>query len=222
MRIILSSFIALHGIIHLVGFVREWNLRPIGAHSGKTLIHLSNATAKFAGLLWLFACLLILAATVGYYSRKDWFWGIGIVAIALSQILILVYWSDAKWGTVSNVILSIVVVLAAGRVSYNTMVRSEINYLQSSAAAGLAVVTEEEVSVLPGIIQRWLRNSHIIGRAIPQRLHIVQKGSMRTDSSGNWMPFDAEQYFTIDPPGFVWNAHIHTGKFIDIIDSLHG
>jgi hypothetical protein len=85
MRIILSSFIALHGIIHLVGFVREWNLRPIGAHSGKTLIHLSNATAKFAGLLWLFACLLILAATVGYYSRKDWFWGIGIVAIALSQ-----------------------------------------------------------------------------------------------------------------------------------------
>jgi hypothetical protein len=40
---------------------------------------------------------------------------------------------------------------------------------------------------------------------------------MRTDSSGNWVPFDAEQYFTIDPPGFVWNAHIHTRKFIDIV-----
>jgi hypothetical protein len=216
-RIILSSVLALHGIIHLMGFVKEWKLGPIGKLSGKTIIPFSENTARFVGVLWLATCVLMLAATIAYYSRKDWFWIVGIAGLIVSQTLIIIYWIDAKWGTVVNLLILVVVILAAGRVSFNKMVKEEVSSLLSLSSADQSVITEEEVAVLPSVIQNWLRKSHVIGKPMPASVHVIQKGSMRTDVNSDWMPFDAEQYFTIDPPGFVWNATIHTDKFIDIV-----
>jgi hypothetical protein len=216
-RVIISSVFALHGIIHLMGFVKEWQLGPIGKLSGKTIIPFSENTSRVIGVLWLTACVLMLAATIAYYSRKDWFWIIGIAGLIVSQTLIIIYWTDAKWGTVVNLLLLVVVILAAGRVSFNKMVKEEVSNLLSSSSADQSVITEEEVAVLPEIVQNWLRKSHVIGKPMPASVHVKQKGSMRTDANGDWMLFDAEQYFTINPPGFVWNATIHTDKFIDIV-----
>lgn len=216
-RVIISSVFALHGIIHLMGFVKEWKLGPVGKLSGKTIFQFSENIARFVGVLWLAACALLLAATIAYYSRKDWFWIIGIAGLIVSQTLIIIYWQDAKWGTAVNLILLVIVLLAAGRVSFNNMVKEEVTTLLSSTSADHSAITEEEVLLLPDIIQNWLRKSHVIGKPMPASVHVIQKGSMRTDAHSDWMPFEAEQYFTIDPPGFVWNATIHTDKFIDIV-----
>lgn len=204
-------------MIHLMGFAKEWNLGPDGRFLGKTIIHLSENTSKFAGVLWFITCMLLLVATYGYYSRKDWFWIVGIAGIVISQMLIILYWPDAKWGTIANVILLVLIVFAAGRFEFNRMVKKEVDNLVSSSSGDNTIISKEEIAILPEIIKTWLRKSDVIGRAMPTSVHIKQRGSMRTTPYGEWMPFDAEQYFTIDPPGFVWNATIHTDKFIDIV-----
>lgn len=208
---------AIHGIIHLMGFVKEWDLGPVGRFTGKTLIHLSGSASKVIGVLWFVACLLLLISAFGYYSQNDWFWVVGITGLFISQGLIIIYWQDAKWATAINVLLLMVIIFSAARIEFNKMVKNEVTTLLASASGDRTTITEEDVAALPDIVQIWLRKSNIIGRAMPQHVHIIQKGTMRMDANSDWMPFDAEQYFTIDPPGFVWNATIHTDKLIDIV-----
>ena len=39
---------------------------------------------------------------------------------------------------------------------------------------------------------------------------------MRTKPDAAWMPFTATQYFTIDPPAFVWSASVKAGSLVTI------
>jgi len=104
-----SSVIALHGIIHMMGFMKEWNLGPVGSLSGKTIVQFSENALRFIGLLWLFACLVLLASAVMYYMNKDWSRITATAGLVISQMLIILYWRDAKWGTLFNVILLFII-----------------------------------------------------------------------------------------------------------------
>jgi hypothetical protein len=216
-RTILSFAIAFHGIVHLLGFVKEWNLGRVGKFTEHASIHFSHSTSKVIGTLWVVACVLLLMSAFGYFSRKDWFWIVGVAGLIISQALIIIYWQDAKWGTVINVMLLIALIFSLAQISFKKKVKNEIGTLLQSTTADQSIISEEAVSTLPPIIQIWLRKSHVIGKPMPRSVHIIQKGTMRTDSESEWMAFDAEQNFTIDPPGFVWNATIHTDKLVDIV-----
>lgn len=216
-RLVLSSLFAIHGIIHLMGFAKEWNLGPNGRFSGKTLLVLSENGAKFVGTLWFIACLLLLISTISYYTEKSWFWMPASAGLLLSQGLIILYWQDAKWGTIANIIILVAIVFSLATLRFKNSAKEEVDYLISSASTDKYTITEEMIADLPPVVQAWLKNSHIIGKQMPTSIHIKQKGSMRTDVNGKWMTFDAEQFFTIDPPGFVWIANIHTGMMIDIV-----
>jgi hypothetical protein len=216
-RLMLSSLFAIHGIIHLMGFAKEWNLGPDGRFSGKTLVALSETSAKFVGTLWFIACLLLLISTISYYTQKNWFWIPATTGLILSQALIILYWQDAKWGTIVNVIILIAIIFSVATLQFKNKARKEANYLISSAVNDKYTITEEMVSELPPVVQTWLRNAHVVGDQMPRSIYVRQKGSMRTDVNGDWMSFDADQYFTIDPPGFVWTASMHAGMMIDIV-----
>jgi hypothetical protein len=216
-RLILSSVFALHGIIHLMGFAKEWNLGPDGRFSGKTLLVLSATAAKFVGMLWFITCLLLLVATISYYTQKNWFWIPASTGLFLSQALLIFYWQDAKWGTIANVIILVAIVFSVATLRFKASTKQEVDYLIKSVSNDQYTVTDDMINELPPVVQVWLRNSHIVGKQMPSSIHIVQKGSMRTDAHAGWMAFDAEQYFTIDPPGFVWAANIHTDMLIDIV-----
>jgi|GEM_PF-1798976 hypothetical protein len=71
-RIIFSFVVFFHGLIHLLGFVKEWNLAQVKQLSGEMLISLSGSLAKIAGLLWLIGCLLFITSAVTYMLRKEW------------------------------------------------------------------------------------------------------------------------------------------------------
>lgn len=216
-RILLSAIMAIHAIMHILGFSKEWNLAPNKIFSGKTLFHFSEVTLKFMGILWLLACLMFIVSSAACYSKKNWLWLVASAAIFLSQTLIIVCWYDAKWGTALNVILLIVVILSAGRSSFIKRVTRENTLLIGRASEEKRIITEQMINELPAIVKTWLNRSNIIGKEQPRFVHLTQKGSLRTDPNGDWVPFDAEQYFTIDPPGFVWKAEIHASKFIDIV-----
>ena len=215
-RILFSSFMLLHGIIHLMGFAKEWDLAPKGKLTGKTLIDLPDNTLKFIGILWLLTCVMLIGATVAYVLHREWYWIPAAAALLVSQTLIIIYWHDAKFGTIANVIILIAVILSAASIHFNNMVKREIKTITTQASADPWVVTEDMIKDLPANVQRWLRQSNVIDKVTPNVIHITQKGQMRSNPEGKWMPFDAEQYFSIDPPAFVWNARIQAAPFINI------
>ncbi len=48
----------------------------------------------------------------------------------------------------------------------------------------------------------------MIGKERIKRVHLEQIGEMRTKPNGNWMPFQARQWFTTEQPGFLWWAQV--------------
>ncbi|MEL7833473.1 hypothetical protein [Fodinibius sp. Rm-B-1B1-1] len=101
LKISISIIILMHGLIHLMGFVKAFNLAEIEA--------LTLPISKTAGLFWLLTCLLMLGTASAYWTKLDWWPIIGIVAIVLSQVLIFMSWQDAKFGTIANVIILTVI-----------------------------------------------------------------------------------------------------------------
>ena len=60
-----------------------------------------------AGLLWLLAAILLIAAAIGLVLGAPWWWYPALPGVLLSQGLIVTAWSDAKFGTLANVIITI-------------------------------------------------------------------------------------------------------------------
>lgn len=87
----------LHGAIHLLGFVHAFEIKPIEAFT--------QPISKMLGLLWLVASLLFALFVISAFllpNLSPWF---GLVAITYSQALIFSQWKEAKFGSIANLIL---------------------------------------------------------------------------------------------------------------------
>ncbi len=207
-RIIFSFVIFLHGLIHMLGFVKEWKLTRVKQLPEEALISLSGGLSKMVGILWLIACLLSILSGVAYLARKEWWWMVAAIVIVVSQILIIIYWKDAKFGTIANFIILIACVLSYGSWSFERMVNEELKSFLPGKEIEKRIVTAEMVDELPPVVQRWLKRSKIIGKEEIHTVHLRQKGEMRIKPESNWMKANAEQYITTNPPGFIWIADV--------------
>ena len=96
-RHLFFGILALHGLIHVLGFVKGFGLAD--------LPQLAQPISRTRGLVWLFAGLLcLMTAFSGWLWPQGWRL-IGIVALVLSQTVIIGSWADAKFGTLVNLLL---------------------------------------------------------------------------------------------------------------------
>ena len=69
-------------------------IRAIKAHISKPI-----------GMLWITGCLLFIATAILLIINKDYWKIVGIISIGISQIVIIINWKDAKFGTIANLII---------------------------------------------------------------------------------------------------------------------
>lgn len=217
MRILVTLLLALHGAIHLLGFLKPWKLAAVPQLSGRALVPLSEGAGRAVGALWLAACLLLIAAAALRIARQEAWWVAAAAGLVLSQALIVLQWQDAKAGTLANVLLVIPVVVAGATAGFRHRVDDEVLALHARvpAAAG-DIVRPEELDRLPAPVQRWLQASGVVGRERTHAVRLRQRGQMRTSPTGAWMPAEAEQYFSVDEPGFVWRVDVEMMGFLPI------
>ncbi|HLP48237.1 MAG TPA: hypothetical protein VK469_20000 [Candidatus Kapabacteria bacterium] len=102
LKIIFAIILVFHGLIHLMGFAKAFDLSKIDA--------LTQPISKPVGLLWLLACLLFLATLIVFLGHYDSWWIIAALAVIISQTLIIFSWHDAKFGTIANLIILLAVI----------------------------------------------------------------------------------------------------------------
>ena len=102
---------------------------------------------------------------------------IAIAAILNSQILIFIYWKDAKFGTVANVIVLLAVILSYGAWSFDKMVSDELNSFLPEKMEK-RVITEEMI-IFHKLHRDGLSVTNIIGKEEIHTVHLRQKGEMR-------------------------------------------
>jgi hypothetical protein len=194
MRLLLFLMIILHGLIHLMGFVKAFQFAEIS--------QLTQQPSRTAGLLWLLCALtLTVAGGLFLFKQESWWW-VALPAVILSQILIFLSWGDAKFGTVANLVILLPLTAAALEArpgSYSNRYKAAVR--ESLARyTEMPLVTEADLSDLPAPVQKYLRITGAVGKPRIHNFRAVFTGDFRNGLGSPWMVFRSEQYNFFDQP----------------------
>jgi hypothetical protein len=103
------------------------------------------------------------------------------------------------------IILATAVVIAA-HLRFVHRVEGEARELLTVAHPQGKPVDRSDLEPLPAPVRRWLETSGVIGRPRATTVRLRQRGQLRIKEDGAWMPVRAEQYFSVEPPAFVWRV----------------
>tara|TARA_R110000868_G_scaffold194178_2_gene439500 strand:- start:53 stop:1111 length:1059 start_codon:yes stop_codon:yes gene_type:complete len=180
---------------------------------------ISQPISKPFGIIWLIAFILFLATLIFYLSGYAYWWIIGILAVLISQFLIIRYWQDAKLGTILNLII-----LASALIAYSTLSFKQIVYdetakmFENSNALDENTFSEQTISNLPKIVQKRLFNSGTIGKEAVYNVYLEQDIQLLMNpEQKDWAKAKAKQYFTIEPPAFNWLVNLKMNPLINVV-----
>ncbi|MFO8146307.1 MAG: DUF6544 family protein [Gillisia sp.] len=191
----------LHGIIHILGFLKAFRLAEVA--------QLSRTIPKSLGILWLLCTILFLTVFLLMIFNRSWWPFFAVAAVILSQSLIIIFWHDAKFATILNVVILLVSIPALGQYHFEKMVQKEQKQLIANITEKIPeAISEGDLVNLPEIVQKWMMDSGVIGKPEIISVCLKQKGEMKIKQDGNWMPFYAEQFFDVKNPAFNWKVEV--------------
>jgi len=185
-----------------MGFVKAFDFGSVA--------QLTKEISRPLGLLWLLTGLLFVISAILYLMKEDSWAILAVIAVILSQLLIFMVWKDAKFGTFANLVILLVGIVGVGHYQFHKMVRAESErLLQNIKTENLPIISTSVVESLPAIVQKWMHGSGVIGQDKIVSVRLEQKGEMKTEPDGKWMPFTAIQYFNVENPAFVWTTEVN-------------
>jgi hypothetical protein len=192
----------IHGLIHILGFVKAFKIAEIN--------QLTQSISKPLGVLWLILSLLFISIAFFVFFNINWWWMPTLITIVTSQMLILFSWHDAKYGTIPNIIILIVVIIGIANWSFNFQTNKKINLMISHGGiAEKTMVTKQMLENVPFPVQKWLNKIGLVGKEKIQIVHLKQFGLMKLKpDQKKWSKVEAEQYITTDRPSFLWKVNM--------------
>lgn len=197
MSIALVILLSVHGLIHLMGFLKAFGLAA--------LPQLAGPISRPVGVLWLLAAVAMLAAAVLFFASPRSWWAVAAAAVLLSQGVIFASWGDAKFGTLANIVVLVAAVLGF----FSTGPTSLAADHEREVARGLAreasrpapepPVTEQDLSPLPPQVQRYLRLAGVVGQPRVRSYHVKMTGRIRGGADAPWMEFTVDQRSFVEP-----------------------
>ncbi len=193
MRIVFLILLAVHGLIHMLGFVKAFKLSEVK--------ELTLPVSKQAGLLWLLALILFLAAALMFAFKNSQWWMLGAGAVVISQVLIIAAWQDAKFGTIANLLILAVTIAGYGTWSYFNKYQADVKMgMQQESMFRDSVLTEADIKDLPGPVKDYIRYTGSIGKPKVNNFRVESTGKIRKNEESGWMPFTTEQYNFMQTP----------------------
>jgi hypothetical protein len=173
------------------------------------LPQLTQPVSRGMGIVWLAGAFLCLSSVVALFAWPRGWWAIGALALAVSQVVIVSAWGDAKFGTVANVVLLV-------GVTYGYLTQGPSSFraeFERDAKAGMArplsapLVTEADLARLPDPVQRYLRATGMVGQPRIRNCRFRFRGRIRSGPDATWMPFLADQQSFADEPTRLFLMH---------------
>lgn len=192
LRIIFISLMFLHGLIHLLGFIKSINPEKIS--------QLTQNISKPFGLLWLLATILFCISISLYVFKNDLWLLTGLLSIILSQILIFYSWNDAKFGSIPNLIILIVLILSWTTYNFESSFRKDVKEnFEKQKNLKSEILTEADLTHLPIPVQKYLHYVGAVNKPKVKNFRIIFNGQMRARGQ-NFFDFVSEQYNFFDEP----------------------
>jgi len=216
MRWFFVALLAVHGLLHLLGFAKAFGLAE--------LAQLTRPVSKTQGILWLVATLaFLLTAVLALAAPRSW-WALAFGAVALSQIAIVTAWPDAKFGTVANVLVLAGAVYGCASQGPSSFRAEYLREVRKRAALPLTntLVREADLESLPEPVRRYLQVTGSVGLPRVEQLRATWMGRIRASADEPWMEFTAEQHNYPDEPArfFLMDA-TRSGLAVDVLHAFH-
>ncbi len=208
MNLAFLIIVLLHGLIHLLGFIKGFELKEVK--------ELTLPISKPLGVVWLIATILFLAYGVLHVQHSKYVWILGLVAVIVSQVLIILFWKDAKFGTLPNIIILAVSIVSFGYYNFQNIIQQETALLlDKNVHKENRILYESDLTNLPEPVKNWLRNSGAIGKPFISSGKVSQIADLRMKpEQENWLSATATQYTTIDNPAFIWFVDVKMNRFM--------
>ena len=196
LRWVLVMLLVGHGLIHLLGAAKGFGWAAVS--------QLKEPIGFAGGALWLLAAILVLAtAALLAAGAPTWWWAVALLAALVSQVAIVTSWSDAKYGTVANVILLLAAAYgfaALGPTSFH----AQYDDLAAEAVADAspepgALVSERDLAELPEPLAAYVRRSGALGKPRVRSFSAEFHGRIRSGPDQAWMSFTGKQLNTFGP-----------------------
>lgn len=214
MKIAFIILLLVHGLIHLLGFVKAYNLSEVS--------QLTQPISRTAGLFWLLSTILFIVSLVLFLLNVQFWWVAAAIAAVLSQILIIQSWTDAKFGTIANLIILIPVVISFIETlpsSFANKYRTEVQKGLSLYSGITSILTENDIKHLPLPVQKYMQYTGVIGKPKVHNFRAVFEGDIKAQVDGNWLGFHSEQYNFLDNPRRVF--YLESKMYGIPLDGLH-
>ena len=109
-RRIAALVLALHGVIHLIGFVSPWRIASLEGFAYRTTIlggalDIGDDGVRLVGLVWLGLTLGFLAAGYAVWRRKPWAVGLTAVLAIVSLIACVAGLPETAAGVAIDVVI---------------------------------------------------------------------------------------------------------------------
>jgi hypothetical protein len=193
MRIAFFILVVGHGLLHVLGFAKAFDL-----FDGTPL---TQTISKPFGLVWLLAGILFGVVALLFAFKNSAWWWVGFLAVGISQVLILCFWNDTKFGTIANTIILVALIIGYSTARYYRAYQDEVKRgFQQEARLQTSELTESDIRDLPEPIKKYLRFTGSIGKAKVNNFKTEFTGKIRKDEQSAWMPFTSEQYNFMEMP----------------------
>jgi hypothetical protein len=213
MRWLFLTLMVVHGLIHFMGAARAFGFAELS--------QLTQPISRGMGAVWLAAGFGMLLAAASLVALPRFWWLVAGVAAVLSQIAIVSSWTDAKVGTIANVLIlagAVYGLASQGPASFRSAYEGEVRArLAEADAPEPPPVTEDDLAHLPEPVQRYLRVTGSVGQPRIRHFRARWRGRIRSSPSDPWMSFTAEQFNVMDDPArfFLMDAR-RSGLPVDV------
>jgi len=193
-KIILLFIIVIHGLIHILGFIKAFNLAEVN--------QLTRTISRPIGIFWLTTTLLFVLTAILFLFDKDYWWIAGSAAVILSQILIISSWHDAKFGTIANLILLLPLIIAFADfqpTSYKNLFKAEVEK-ELKHYSKQNILTMDDIKNLPLPVRNYIIYTCSLGKEKVQNIRAACSGEIKPKPESGFLDFNSIQYNFIDTP----------------------
>ena len=82
--------------------------------------------------------------------------------------------------------------------------------------ARVTTFSPTDLARLPAPVSRYFSFALTPGQSLIRHARVQWSGEFRLSPEAPWKPFTAQQHFTLDPPGFMWDASIRMAPLVSV------
>lgn len=193
LKIIFSLLLIIHTIIHLFGFFKAFNIF-------EKVVLIKSKIPKIIGIFWLLSSLLFLITFIllSIIKHKGWYY-FGFAGFIISQLLIILTWEEAKYGTIINIIILIILLLKFSSINFESKFKSESrSYLQVYNNRKTDIIEVNKLNNLPEILKRYIIYCKLNNKEDINNLYASFYGKIFFKKNNKFFYFNSHQFNFID------------------------